>query len=193
MRSRTREDGVVGLHDGVGGRAAPGSVHARGGYVDAAFGDARGDVREHAALVALADDHAGVLARYVDVDSVDAGDEGRSAPDAHAAHLKPRGVGLLDDDVDGVGVIGVLVGIADERDVDASVTCDGERVAYLEIARIVAEQAGDERLVGAVPRACVRERAVEGEGRACGSLRAQASRHLGDGERSCGVGWKAPP
>ena len=158
--SHLRGDGVVGFHDGVGGRPAPCAVHARGRDVNAAFGDARGDVREHAALVALADDHAGVLAGYVDVDAVDAGDDGRSASDAHAPHLESRRIRFFHGDVDGVGVLGVPARFADELDVEAPIACDGERVANLKVARVEAEHAGDKRLVGAVSRARVRERSV---------------------------------
>ena len=104
-RARLFRNRVVGFHDRVGHRALARAVHAGGGYVHAAVGQAGGNVRQHAPLVVLAHDHAGVLAGDVHVYAVDARDDGRAAAHAHAAHGKRAAAFFVDEDVHGVGML----------------------------------------------------------------------------------------
>ena len=184
--------GAVHFHDGVGARAATGAVHARGGDVHAGVGQAACDVREHAALVFLADYHAGALARHVHVHAIDAPDGRRASANAHAAHVDFGALGVDDVHVNRVGMVGTCrfglrVGCARERELESGPLRQKERIADAQVVGFHAHQACHQGFVGAVPGARVRKRSVQHDIGAHGGRRQQAPRHARDAQRAGGV------
>ena len=182
---------VVDLQHGKRVRALRGAVQRHRRDVDAVFCKASGDMREDAGDIHLVHDHRVELPRDVHVDAVDARELG-SSPNRHAARLDGRSPLRLRPDVDRVGMPGIRVEIVLELDGHPGLARQIERLADARVIGMQAEDAGDERLVGAVPAACAREGPVEREAHAPRLAVEEVAHHRGDVERAGRVRRRRP-
>ena len=105
---------------------------------------------EYAGDVVVRHEERGVHARNVDADAVDAADAHLAAAQALAAHLR-CGARVIDHvDVDGVGVDGGVVALDFKVIIEALLACEVEGLLDILVVGVEAQDARDERTVGAV-------------------------------------------
>ena len=143
---------------------------------------------KHARLVSLPHDDARVLAGDVHVDAVEAGDHGRAAADALAAHANRAARLVGHGDVDRVGVREIVgLGVGGEGKDEPLCGGPAEGVADAQVISGKPKHARDKGLVGAVALVGVRERPEKPKLRFLGRRAAQVSRHERDAQRACGM------
>ena len=148
------DDGVVGsavgLKDGISLAAHLGAVGAAERDVHVCVGKQVRERGEHAGDVLVRHKQRGIHARDVDADAVDAADAHLAAAETLAADLRRRARVIDHFDIDGVGVDGGVVALNFKVIVEALLARKVKGLLDVLIVGIEAQDARDERAIGAV-------------------------------------------
>ena len=185
------DDGVVGravgLEDGVGLAAHFGAVGAAEGDVHVCVGEQVRERGEHAGDVVVRHEECGVHARDVDADAVNAADAHLAAAQALTADLG-RGARVVDHvDVDGVGVDGGVVALDVKVIFEALLVREVEGLLDVLVIGVEAQDARDERTIGAVAAVGVGKGVPQAKGDLSDAAFQQAGGNLGAAQGAGGV------
>ena len=151
------------------------------------IGEQVGERGEHAGDIVVRYEERGVHTRDVDADAVDTADAHLAAAQALAADLR-RGARIVDHvDVDGVGVDGGVVALDVKVVFEALLVCEVEGLLDVLVVRVEAQDARDERAVGAVATIGVGEGVPQAEGDLGDAALQQTGGHLGASQGAGGV------
>ncbi len=179
--------GAVGLKDGVGLAAHFGAVGAAEGDVHMGVGEQVGERCEHAGDVLVRHEERGIHTRDVDADAVNAADAHLAAAQALAADLCCGARGVDHIDVDGVGVDGGVVALDVKVIFEALLTCEVKGLLDVFVIGVEAQDARDERTVGAVAAVGVGEGVPQAKGDFGDAAFQQAGGNLGAPQGAGGV------
>ena len=150
-------------------------------------GEQVGERGEHAGDVVVRHEERGVHTRDVNADAVDAADAHLAAAQALTADLR-RGTRVVGHvDVDGVGVDGGIVALDVKVVFEALLARKVEGLLDVLIVGVEAQDARDERAVGAVATIGVGERVPQAKGDLGDAALEQARGHLGAPQGTGGV------
>ena len=150
-------------------------------------GEQVGERGEYTGDVLVRHEERGIHARDVDADAVNAADAHLAAAQALAANLC-RGARVVDHvDVDGVGVDGGVVALDVKVIFEALLACKVEGLLDVFVIGVEAQDARDERAVGAVAAVSVGEGVPQAKGDFGDVAFQQAGGHLGAPQGAGGV------
>ncbi len=142
---------------------------------------------EHAGDVVVRHKECGVHTRDVDADAVNAADAHLAAAQALTADLC-RGARVVDHvDVDGIGVDGGVVALDVKVIFEALLACEVEGLLDVLVIGVEAQDARDERAVGAVSAVGVGEGVPQAKGDLGDAALEQTCGHLGASQGAGGV------
>ena len=142
---------------------------------------------EHAGDVVVRHKECGVHTRDVDADAVNAADAHLASAQALTADLC-RGARVVDHvDVDGVGVDGGVVALDDKVIFEALLACEVEGLLDVLVIGVEAQDARDERTIGAVAAVGVGEGVPQAKGDFGDAAFQQAGGNLGAAQGAGGV------
>ena len=151
------------------------------------IGEQVGERGEHAGNVLVRHEERGIHARDVDADAVNAADAHLAAAQALAADLS-RGARVVDHvDVDGVGVDGGVVALDVKVIFEVLLACEVEGLLDVLVIGVEAQDARDERTVGAVAAVGVGEGVPQAKGDFGDAAFQQAGGNLGAAQGAGGV------
>ena len=142
---------------------------------------------EHTGDVLVRYEERGVHARDVDADAIDAADAHLAAAQALAADLRRGACVVHHVDIDGVGVDGGVVALDVKVIVEALLACEVEGLLDVLVVGIEAQDACDERTVGAVAAVGVGEGVPQTKGNLGDAAFQQAGGNLGAPQGAGGV------
>ena len=127
-------------------------------------GEQVGECGEHAGDILVSHEERGIHARDIDADAVDTADAHLAAAEALTADLC-RGARVVDHvDVDGVGVDGGVVALDVKVIFEALLACEVEGLLDVLVIGVEAQDARDERTIGAVAAVGVGEGVPQAKG-----------------------------
>ena len=142
---------------------------------------------EHAGDILVSHEERGIHARDIDADAVNAADAHLAAAQALAADLC-RGARVVDHvDVDGIRVDGGVVALDVKVIFEALLACEVEGLLDVLVIGVEAQDACDERAVGAVAAVGVGEGVPQAKGDFGDAAFQQAGGHLGAAQGAGGV------